>query len=56
MAFGIDAALPAYDELRSEFDLDARDLSPAVTGTVYFVGMAVGQLFYGVLADRFGRR
>ena len=56
MAFGIDAALPAYDELRTDFDLDARNLSPAIIGTMYLVGMAVGQLVYGVLADRFGRR
>lgn len=56
MAFGIDGALPAFDELRSDFDLDARDISPAVTGTVYFAGMALGQLLCGVLADRFGRR
>jgi len=56
MAFGIDAALPAFDQLSDTFDLDARGISPAVTGTVYFGGMAVGQLFYGILADRFGRR
>lgn len=56
MAFGIDAALPAFEQLRDDFDLDARGFSPAITGTVYFVGMALGQLFYGVFADRFGRR
>lgn len=56
MAFGIDGALPAFDELRAEFDLDALGISPAVTGTAYFAGMAVGQLFCGVLGDRFGRR
>ncbi|MDG1187936.1 MAG: MFS transporter, partial [Ilumatobacter sp.] len=56
MAFGIDGALPAFEELRVTFDLDARGFSPAITGTVYFVGMALGQLIYGVLADRFGRR
>lgn len=56
MAFGIDSALPAFDELRRDFGLDARGLSPAITGTPYFVGMAVGQLVYGILADRFGRR
>ncbi|MGA9277460.1 MFS transporter, partial [Ilumatobacter sp.] len=33
-----------------------RGISPAITGTVYFAGMAIGQLFCGVLADRFGRR
>lgn len=56
MAFGIDAALPAFDELRTEFDLDARNISAAVTGTAYFAGMALGQLLCGVLADRFGRK
>ncbi len=56
MAFGIDAALPAFDVLRQDFGLDARGLSPAITGTPYFVGMAIGQLIFGVLADRFGRR
>ena len=56
MAFGIDAALPAFEEIRSDFDLDARGISPAVTGTAYFAGMAIGQLLCGVLADRFGRR
>jgi DHA1 family bicyclomycin/chloramphenicol resistance-like MFS transporter len=56
MAFGIDAALPAFDELRVDFDMDARDVSPALTGTMYLAGMAIGQLICGVLADRFGRR
>ena len=56
MAFGIDAALPAFDELRTDFDLDGRGVSPAITGTLYFAGMAIGQLLCGVLADRFGRR
>lgn len=56
MAFGVDAALPAFDELSETFDLEARNLSPAITGTVYFAGMAIGQVVYGVLGDRFGRR
>ncbi len=56
MAFGIDAALPAFGDLADEFDLDARGISPAITGTPYLAGMALGQLGCGVLADRFGRR
>ena len=36
MAFGIDAALPAFYELLADFDLDARGISPAITGTSYF--------------------
>ncbi|MEM1334070.1 MAG: Bcr/CflA family efflux MFS transporter [Actinomycetota bacterium] len=56
MAYGIDAALPAFDQLRDDFDLDTRGVSPALVGTPYFVGAAVGQLAFGVVADRFGRR
>lgn len=56
MAFGIDGALPAFDELRVAFDLDERGLSPAIIGTPYLVGMAFGQVASGVLTDRFGRR
>jgi DHA1 family bicyclomycin/chloramphenicol resistance-like MFS transporter len=56
MAFGIDAALPAFEQLRADFQLDSRGISPAITGTLYFAGMAIGQLLCGVLADRFGRR
>ncbi len=56
MAFGIDVALPAYDELRAEFDIDARGVSVAVIGTLYILGTAIGQLVYGAAADRFGRR
>ncbi len=56
MAYGIDAALPAFDELRADFDLDERGISPAIVGTPYFVGAALGQLVFGVVADRFGRR
>ncbi len=56
MAFGIDVALPAFDELRAEFDTDARGVSVAIIGTLYLLGTAAGQLFWGALADRFGRR
>jgi len=56
MAYGIDGALPAFDQITADFDLDARGISPAITGTSYFAGMAIGQLVCGVLSDRFGRR
>lgn len=56
MAFGIDVALPAFDELRTEFDTDARGVSVAIIGTLYILGTAMGQLFYGAAADRYGRR
>jgi DHA1 family bicyclomycin/chloramphenicol resistance-like MFS transporter len=55
-ALGIDLMLPVFDEIRAHFGLapDATDVAQIVT--VYFLGMAVGQIFYGPFADRFGRR
>lgn len=55
-ALGIDVMLPAFGAIRADLGL-APD-STAVTGliTAYFLGMAAGQLVYGPLADRYGRR
>jgi DHA1 family bicyclomycin/chloramphenicol resistance-like MFS transporter len=55
-ALGIDLVLPALGDVRSHFDLapDATDVSLVVT--TYIFGMGIGQVFYGPLADRFGRR
>lgn len=55
LAFGIDAALPAFDEISAEFGLEQTGQSISLIGTLYFLGMAAGQLIYGPLADRFGR-
>ena len=55
-ALGIDSMLPAFGAIRA--DLGMAPGSTAVTGliTAYFLGLALGQLVYGPLADRFGRR
>lgn len=55
-ALGVDLILPAYDVIRADLGL-APD-SQAVTGliTTYFLGLAVGQLAYGPIADRYGRK
>ena len=55
-ALGIDLMLPAFDEIRGDLGL-AGD-STAVTGlvTAYFVGLGLGTVFYGPLADHWGRR
>lgn len=56
LAFGIDASLPAFDELRSEFNLSDGSGEVSLVVTTYFLGMATGQLVWGLLSDRTGRR
>ena len=55
-AMGIDLLLPAFDDIRATFDLpeDSNRVSQVIT--VYFLGLAVAQLVWGPLADRFGRK
>jgi len=56
LAVGIDITLPAFDDLDVAFGLSDRGISVGVVGTVYILGMAIGQLVYGIASDRFGRR
>lgn len=55
-ALAIDAALPAFPEIRTSFGLV--DGATSVTGiiTFFFIGSSLGLLPAGILADRFGRR
>lgn len=55
-ALGIDIMLPALPALRTAFDLPSDSTAVAGIVTAYFLGLAVGQLFYGPLSDRFGRK
>lgn len=55
LAFGIDTALPAFDEIRERFDLADGSGEVSLVVTAYFLGMAAGQLPVGPLSDRFGR-
>ncbi len=55
LAFGIDASLPAFDEIRPAFGLDPDSTRVTLIVTLYFLGMAVGQVFYGPIADSYGR-
>lgn len=50
----IDMYLPALPHLQSHFGVDAAAVQ--LTLAAYFVGLATGQLLYGPLSDRFGRR
>ncbi len=56
LAFGIDTALPAFDEIREAYDLADGSGEVSLVVTAYFLGMAAGQLPVGPLSDRFGRR
>jgi DHA1 family bicyclomycin/chloramphenicol resistance-like MFS transporter len=55
-AMSIDLMLPAFPEMRAAFGLDegATEISLILTG--FFVGLGFGQLVYGPLSDRFGRK
>ncbi len=55
-AMGIDLMLSAFDEMRVEFDLGVSSTETSRVVTVFLLGLAFGQLFYGPLADRFGRK
>ncbi|WP_275547173.1 Bcr/CflA family multidrug efflux MFS transporter [Pseudomonas sp. Marseille-Q0931] len=56
-AFGplaIDFYLPSFPTLAQQFGTDVEHIQLSLAA--YFIGIAIGQLFYGPLADRFGRR
>lgn len=55
IAIGIDLILPAFDDIRAEFDLAPDSTAVAGTVTFYFLGLA-GQVLMGPLTDRYGRR
>lgn len=55
-ALGIDLMLPAFGAIRSELGLAPDSTAVAGIVTAYFLGLAGGQVLYGPLADRFGRR
>jgi DHA1 family bicyclomycin/chloramphenicol resistance-like MFS transporter len=52
--FAIDMYLPAYAQVAADFAVPSATVS--LTLSSYFIGMALGQVFYGPLLDRFGRK
>ena len=56
LAFGIDSMLPAFDKITDQFNLKGGSGQVSVVITWYLLGMAAGQMFWGLLSDRFGRR
>lgn len=53
-AFAIDIMLPALHDMATWFDIS--DTRAELVINVYFLGFAVGQLFFGPLSDQIGRR
>ena len=52
--FSIDMYLPAFPQIARDLGTTQAEISLSVSG--YFVGLALGQIFYGPLLDRFGRK
>ncbi len=55
-ALGIDVMLPALGEIRASFGLPADSTTLSWTVTLYLLGLGCAQLFFGPIADRFGRK
>jgi len=52
--FSVDMYLPAFPQIASAFGIPIAQMS--LTLSSFFIGLAVGQLFYGPMLDRFGRK
>lgn len=52
--FSIDMYLPAFRQIADDFNTNEKQV--AFTLTSYFVGIAVGQLIYGPIVDKYGRK
>ena len=52
--FSIDMYLPAFSQIADDFGTTPARISFSVTS--YFIGLAIGQMIYGPLLDRFGRK
>lgn len=55
-AMSIDFMLPAFPEIREEFGLADDSTAVSQLITAFFMGLAAGQLLYGPMSDRFGRK
>ena len=56
IAISIDTILPAFEEIENEYSLGPTDLSVSLSITAFFIALGLGNLMWGPLADRFGRK
>lgn len=52
--FSVDAYLPGFPAMAKELGTDIEHVAFSLTS--YFIGISIGQLFYGPVLDRFGRK
>jgi len=55
-ALGIDVLLPGLGSIRSAYGLAPDSTRVSLVITTYLFGLGIGQVLYGPLADRFGRK
>ena len=55
-ALAIDMMLPAFGDMRADFGLSGDSNAIALVVTVFFIGIGLGQLAWGPLADALGRK
>lgn len=56
IAISIDTILPAFDEIEQAYSLGEETLSVSLSITIFFAALGLGNLLWGPLADRFGRK
>lgn len=56
IAISIDTVLPAFDEIEDAYGLTEDGLPVSLTITLFFAALGIGNLFWGPVADRYGRK
>src|SRR5690606_5909686 len=52
--FSIDMYLPAFDTIAIDFDTNIEKVQLSLTS--FFIGIAIGQMIYGHILDKYGRK
>ncbi len=56
IAMSIDTILPAFEEIEEAYGLDNSTLGISLSITIFFAALGFGNLLWGPLADRYGRK